>query len=138
MFNGYKLKKTPKTSETVGLFVTQADSHKNSYHLKLNGMNSTRPMGLAPVHSSDHLITRAILSHNLTTIAFSVQELHIDARYTRFNTFASYYSRSKSNEHSRILFHMWLLYTGTIFIDLLPSFSPSLSTQKRSGQIPMS
>lgn len=104
-------------------------------------MNATCPMAMAPVHSSEHLITRAILSPNLITITFSVQELHIDARHTaRFKTFASYNGRALNRTNlSRILFHMWLPYTGNIFLDLLPRFLPSLSTMKfRSVRISMS
>ena len=52
---------------------------------------------MAHVQSYDHLITRAILSHYLATLAFIVQQSHINARpIARFNAFASQNGRFRS------------------------------------------
>ena len=56
-----------------------------------------RPIAMAHVQSYDHLITRAILSHYLATLAFIVQQSHINARpIARFNAFASQNGRFRS------------------------------------------
>ena len=64
-----------------------------------------RPIALAHVQSSDHLVSRAILSHYLSTVAFIVQQSHIDARYiARFNAFTSHNARLDRANFVRILF----------------------------------
>ena len=52
---------------------------------------------MAHDQSYDHLITRAILSHHLATLAFIVQQSHINAKpIARFNAFASQNGRFRS------------------------------------------
>lgn len=70
---------------------TPFDSPDRSYHGTHDRTSAPRPIALTPVQSSDHLITRDILSHYLTALAFTVQQSHIDTRYiARFNAFASH------------------------------------------------
>lgn len=72
-----------------------------------------RPITLAHVQSSDHLVSRAFLSYYLSTVAFIVQESHTDARYiARFNAFTSYNARLDRAKFVRILFS----YAIIIFI----------------------
>ena len=64
-----------------------------------------RPIALTHVQSSDHLVSRAILSHYLSKVPFIVQESHIDARYiARFNAFTSHNARLDRANFVRILF----------------------------------
>ena len=68
-----------------------------------------RPIALAHVQSPDHLVSRAILSHYLSTVAFIVKQSHIDARYiARFNAFTSHTARLDPANFVRILFQMRL------------------------------
>lgn len=88
-----------------------SDSYENSYDDTHDRTSVVRPMALPHVQSSDHLVFHAILSHYLTTLAFIVQHLHIDARYiARFNAFISHNGRSESFEFHRVLFHMRLVW----------------------------
>lgn len=49
------------------------------------------PIALAHVQSSDHLVSRAILSHYPSTAPFTGDQSHLDARYIlRFNAFTSF------------------------------------------------
>lgn len=68
-----------------------------------------RPIVLAHVQLSDHLVSRAILhvSHYLSAVAFIEQQSHIDARYIAiFNAVTSYNARSDRANFVRILFQM--------------------------------
>lgn len=63
------------------------------------------PIALAHVQSSDPLVSRAILSHYLSTVAFIVQQSHIDTRYiARFNALGSHKARLDRAIFVRILF----------------------------------
>lgn len=76
-----------------GRYTPPPDSHEHSYHGTHDRTNAARPIALAHV-PSDHLITRAILSHYRTTLTFILLQSHLDARYiAKFNAFASYNGR---------------------------------------------
>lgn len=80
---------------------------------------SAHPIALAHVQSSDHLVIRAILSHNLTTLVFVVQQLHSDTRLiVKFNVFTSHNAHSESCEFRMSNFHMrlfWQQFTNHIY-----------------------
>lgn len=64
-----------------------------------------RPITLAHVQSSDHLVFCAFLSYNLSTVAFIVQQSHTNARYiAKFNAFTSHNARLDRAKFVRILF----------------------------------
>lgn len=66
-----------RSSETGGECVyTPSDSYDKTH----GRTGAARPIALADVQSSDHLVIRAALSHNLTTVAFIVQQSHTNAR----------------------------------------------------------
>lgn len=67
---------TMDTSETGGIY-TPSDSHDNSYHGTHDRTCASRPIALARVQSFDHLITRATVSHYLTTLASILQQSYI-------------------------------------------------------------
>lgn len=82
-------------------------------HTSLRTMErmAARPIALTHVQSSDHLISRAILLHFLTNLAFIVQHSHTDTIYiARFNAIASHKRRFKplsrlAQEHFTTLFN---------------------------------
>ena len=70
---------------------------------------------MAHVQSYDHLITRAILSHYLATLAFIVQQSHINARpIARFNAFASQNSRFRSCDRCATTFS-YAIISATVY-----------------------
>ena len=70
---------------------------------------------MAHVQSYDHLITRAILSHYLATLAFIVQQSHINARpIARFNAFASQNGRLRSCDRCATTFS-YAIISATVY-----------------------
>ena len=70
---------------------------------------------MAHVQSYDHLITRAILSHYLATLAFIVQQSHINARpIARFNAFASQNGRFRSCDRCATTFS-YAIISATVY-----------------------
>ena len=77
--------------------------------------SAARPIAIAHVQSYDHLITRAILSHYLATLAFIVQQSHINARpIARFNAFASQYGRFRSCDRCATTFS-YAIFSATVY-----------------------
>ena len=77
---------------------------------------------MAHVQSYNHLITRAILSHYLATLAFIVQQSHINARpIARFNAFASQNGRFRSCDRCATSFS-YAIISATVY-DPNPNFS---------------
>ena len=76
---------------------------------------AARPIAMAHVQSYDHLITRAILSHYLATLAFIVQQSHINARpIARFNAFTSQNGRFRSCDRCATTFSFAII-SATVY-----------------------
>lgn len=73
-----------KAPETGVIFTyTPSDSFAHSYDETHDRSSAVRPIAMAHVRSSDHLVfrIRTILSHYQTILTFIVQQLHLDTRY---------------------------------------------------------
>lgn len=76
-------------------YIYPSDSYRHLYDETLNQTSAARPIALAHVQSSDHLVFLVILLLYLTTFAFIAQQSYIVVRYiTRFNAFSSHNGRS--------------------------------------------
>ena len=94
---------------------TPYESHEHSYDRTQDRTSAARPIAMAHVQSYDHLITRAILSHYLATLAFIVQQSHINARpIARFNAFASQNGRFRSCDRCATTFS-YAIISATVY-----------------------
>lgn len=105
-----------RVTETGGTCIDiPSDSHGHSCNVTHERTSAARPIALVHVQSSDYLVTRAILLHYHTALAFIVHQLHINARFiARFTAFTSQNGRFESCEFCMSTFSfvntLWTVY----------------------------